>query len=350
MSIHINNKDEQNYDSNQIRFERSNRHTSEPLGSLPIQIAEKVETATATGELARSNTPPPELEERDTSIGGKVPAVPHSSHGMDSSITSIGSIDDSMDDDLLSISDSSTEDVRHMGPDDRIYSEITALVRDLAERHKTAATDGQLVNGSRSCATTSPEDQPANTPTRLPTKRGRPQKNNENSDDEEPSVPPPKREKQNKEKDLAKYLACPFAKNDPIKHYTCFSRRLSRIRDVKQHLARKHTPEFYCSRCSVIFPDQNSLQEHIGNAAGLFCTPSSLLDGISQYQRSQLSRKSNSKLSEEKQWFSMWDIIFPGHERPESAYMDLGFSGDFRSFKEYSHRRAVAAVVDWVTD
>jgi hypothetical protein len=53
-----------------------------------------------------------------------------------------------------------------------------------------------------------------------------------------------------------------------------------------------------------------------------------------------LTRKSNSSLSEEDQWFEIWEIIFPetqfpGLRRPISAYMDTGLSKEMRLFREY---------------
>ncbi|KAI0880561.1 uncharacterized protein GGS22DRAFT_82957 [Annulohypoxylon maeteangense] len=351
MSTCINNKEDHDFNPIWTYSERLDHNTGEPLDSLSIRSAEKVETPIPLQESIKPNTTSPEPAEFSTRAGlTDVPESPRSSSSVDSysiSIISVGSIDESIDDDSPSVSDSSVECIGHLGFNDIIYSEITALVHDLVVEY-TTTTGGQYFGGNGQITATSSgspftqHQQPAC----LPKKRGRVQKNNENSDDEDLPRPPPKKEKQNKGKDIARHLACPFAKKDPMRHHACFSKRLSRIRDVKQHLARKHTPEFYCNRCLAIFPNQNNLQEHIGDPAGLFCTPSSLLDGISQYQRSRLSCKSNPKLSEEEQWFSMWDIIFPGYERPKSAYVDFGFSGDFCAYKEYSHHRAAAAVVE----
>ncbi|KAI2468485.1 hypothetical protein F4781DRAFT_397869 [Annulohypoxylon bovei var. microspora] len=39
-------------------------------------------------------------------------------------------------------------------------------------------------------------------------------------------------------------------------------------------------------------------------------------------------------------------MIFPGRERPDSAYADFGLSEDLCSYREYSHGRAVAAVIE----
>ncbi|KAI3554014.1 hypothetical protein CABS02_05733 [Colletotrichum abscissum] len=44
-------------------------------------------------------------------------------------------------------------------------------------------------------------------------------------------------------------------------------------------------------------------------------------EGISEDQSRQLTRKVDRRLSEEQQWFSVWDIVFPDVPRPESAYL-----------------------------
>ncbi len=151
-----------------------------------------------------------------------------------------------------------------------------------------------------------------------------------------PELPPPTRFKRHASSKLPnKILVCPFWKADPKRHRSCFRRTLSRVRDVKQHLARVHSPEFYCDRCSAIFPDGEAYRQHVSNPAGLLCTPSRQLDGISHLQRRQISCKSNPKLSEEGQWFAVWDVIFPSRSRPSSAYRDAGISEDLCSFREF---------------
>lgn len=231
-----------------------------------------------------------------------------SSHEVNRHKILIGSGDDPINYDLSS--DSSLGDIEYFDLDNKIRYEISTLVLELAISYRTQAADRQSTSEGRSNATVSNGSQFAHPPTAYLSKRRRhAEKNNENSDDEESPNSPSKRRKQNKGEGQIRYLACPFARNDPRKHGACFSNRLSRIRDVKQHLVRKHTPGFYCSRCLVIFTDQSSHELHTGNAAGLFCKPSSRLDGISQSQRSQLSRKSNPKLSEEEQWLSIWDEV-----------------------------------------
>ncbi|RFU24821.1 hypothetical protein B7463_g11519, partial [Scytalidium lignicola] len=60
-----------------------------------------------------------------------------------------------------------------------------------------------------------------------------------------------------------------------------------------------------------------------------------ILEGISHHQQRQLTRKSKSSLSEENQWFAIWEILFPGRQRPISAYVEAGLSMQMRRFREY---------------
>lgn len=51
-----------------------------------------------------------------------------------------------------------------------------------------------------------------------------------------------------------------------------------------------------------------------------------------------MGRRSNSKLSEEDQWFLLWDAVFPDHPRPRSAYREGCVSEELSSFREFCAR------------
>ncbi|KAK1957421.1 hypothetical protein LY78DRAFT_554997, partial [Colletotrichum sublineola] len=133
-------------------------------------------------------------------------------------------------------------------------------------------------------------------------------------------------------------LACPFGKMSPSKHSGCSRYQLKRIRDVKQHLKRKHTPDDYCRRCLRIFRDEESLTQHVSKPDGFGCQPApqgKTLEGLSQRQSRDLSRKSNPEFTDEQQWFAIWDIVFPGKPRPESAYLDSAVAMRICQFREH---------------
>ena len=140
-----------------------------------------------------------------------------------------------------------------------------------------------------------------------------------------------------------KFLACPFWKQDPDRHWQCFLKRLNTISYVKQHLARRHTPEFYCQRCFAILSDEPRFNTHVLHAQ---CVrgPTARLDGILPQQSRQLSRKCKGSI--EQQWFSIWDILFPGEQRPSSVYIDSDQSEDFCLFREFSQRDGLDVLLD----
>ena len=133
-------------------------------------------------------------------------------------------------------------------------------------------------------------------------------------------------------------LACPFWKRDPRKHCSCHRLKLTKINYVKQHLSRKHTPEFYCERCYAIFSDGTSHDEHVLAVVPCQRPLNARLEGITHAQNFQLIKKSNPKLSIEGKWFAIWDILFPNEAHPPSPYLDSELSEDLSSFLEYSDR------------
>ncbi|KAK4034874.1 hypothetical protein C8A01DRAFT_18393 [Parachaetomium inaequale] len=122
----------------------------------------------------------------------------------------------------------------------------------------------------------------------------------------------------------------------------CYRLRLNDTSRVKQHLGRKHAPEFYCERCRAIFPNEETHRRHHDSQS---CTPQPhRFAGITHQQQRRLSRKSRSSLSEAERWFDIWDIVFPGQPRPASPYVDANLSEDLSRFKEFAHTRGLAMI------
>ncbi|KAK3314013.1 hypothetical protein B0H66DRAFT_449378, partial [Apodospora peruviana] len=142
-----------------------------------------------------------------------------------------------------------------------------------------------------------------------------------------------------------RFLACPYWKREPQRSRDCCKLKLKRIRDVKQHLHRRHTPGFYCEVCYAIFPDDDSHQDHI-LLSQCRRQPNTQLDGISHAQQRALSRKSNPSLTEEEQWFDIWKILFPAFQHPFSAYIDAELSADLCLFREHWQRTGHEVLLD----
>ncbi|KAI1635809.1 hypothetical protein F4809DRAFT_427506 [Biscogniauxia mediterranea] len=59
-------------------------------------------------------------------------------------------------------------------------------------------------------------------------------------------------------------FACPFDKSNSNKYSDCRTNILTRIKDVKQHVYRKHSkPHLYCPFCFQVFANANSRDTHI---------------------------------------------------------------------------------------
>lgn len=156
-----------------------------------------------------------------------------------------------------------------------------------------------------------------------------------NTDGSEPSSSQTTSSKRRRIVDQKSTFACPYAKKDPMSYKDCYRYTLSRIRDVKQHLARCHRNPPYCPRCRGIFQTEDERDEHIRDVP---CPlrPSIKFEGITESQRRQLAKKSASNTSLEAQWFTVFDILFPGHDpRPQSPYIDNELLQDITLYQDF---------------
>ncbi|KAH6655065.1 hypothetical protein BKA67DRAFT_534009 [Truncatella angustata] len=116
-------------------------------------------------------------------------------------------------------------------------------------------------------------------------------------------------------------LACPFAKKDPITYEHCHKYELKEIKHVKQHLKRCHLIS-YCARCRVSFPNQLALERHHRDDDACARSDRPVPEGMTLEQHEILKPRTNHKLSLEEQWYFIWDVLFPGRERPATPYKD----------------------------
>ena len=257
------------------------------------------------------------------------------------------SLEYSLDSDMFSISESS-DDVELLDSQETIYPILNNILHRLLSGFRIAAqyqsSPGESRGNSGPVATTTESAHTGNTSRPSQKRNLSPEEEGGPSEDGEdgPRPPPLKKVKSGQGTKVQKCFACPYLKWDPMKYSRCCERKLSRIRDVKQHLIRKHTPEFYCQTCQAAnFLNDDILQRHIKIGK---CTrrDRTILDGISYQQRSRLSRHSKRKASEEEQWFVIWEILFPSLRRPSSVYLDANLTLEMRHFREYVEHRGQA--------
>lgn len=141
-------------------------------------------------------------------------------------------------------------------------------------------------------------------------------------------------------------LACPFVKKDPVTYRSCYTYELKRIQDVKQHLSRRHQLPIYCPRCMDIFDAENKRDEHIRQSNCLLQEPIPF-EGVTRTQKEQLTQRVSPKMTLEAQWFTIFEILFPGHRpRPKSAYINAELSVDLEGFQDFMHCRGPAIILE----
>ncbi|KAF4494795.1 hypothetical protein FAGAP_9070 [Fusarium agapanthi] len=132
-------------------------------------------------------------------------------------------------------------------------------------------------------------------------------------DDDVVSVPRPRRE----------YLsfACPFYRKVPSRHIECLSLRLTRISDVKQHLKRRHTSNFSCTRCFKGFASSTDYEDHVLQQTCAI-TDREYNDGVSPAAQDALRSRVHKSLSPEKQWLKIWETLFGDDGHPPNPHHD----------------------------
>jgi hypothetical protein len=141
------------------------------------------------------------------------------------------------------------------------------------------------------------------------------------------------------------HLACPFYKYDGMRYMSCARLRLKRIRDVKQHLNRRHRRPMYCPVCGTVF--QNSEAWHI-HISGRSCDPADNVEveGIDDAQVKALARRVNRSLDAKEQWLSIWTILFPDSKPPSSPYMTTKVEETLGMVRDYWGRHGQLLVAE----
>jgi len=261
---------------------------------------------------------------------------------------------DSTDLDMLSISDSSVQlDLFGLGP---IASEFLIRVFHLLLDEWEAVQCGPQSSGSngQSSSATASQPQPSlpstSTNSHQPNRKRCRSPNRPDDRSDQGDIPNPLPKKVRPDQSVRKLFACPFWKMNPERYQDCFSKRLARIRDVKQHLSRQHTPEFYCERCFQVFTNKQIHATHVMAAEPCPARPSGKLKGVSNEQRKALSKKSPRWQTAPQQWYTVWNILFGADVRqPDSPYMDFERLRDFDAFVDLCQQRVSAMLAEQLT-
>jgi hypothetical protein len=168
------------------------------------------------------------------------------------------------------------------------------------------------------------------------------QANNDSADeDDNDGRRPPVRKRPNiTESDLAQKFACPYYKLDIENNTNCAVLKLSRIRDVKNHLIRRHWSAFMCNRCWKNFDCAEARRGHP-------CEEQDWQAGqdLRPDQRHELSKRREQGTSEQNEWFQIWDICTDKRRpQPASPYNDSGRWGQVAIFMEFLFTHGPTAI------
>ncbi|KAF5662845.1 hypothetical protein FHETE_7739 [Fusarium heterosporum] len=157
---------------------------------------------------------------------------------------------------------------------------------------------------------------------------------------------PAKSKRLKKQQESHLRLACPYYKYDPVRYRQCHAKVLKRNSYVKQHLFRSHMQPIYCFRCMSTWPSDEELGKHLRTQR---CEVREKMapEGITTEQKRKLqSRLGGQNKSESDQWFELYAILFPGAQKPKSAYLDGELSEDVESLREFIERRGTDIMMD----
>ncbi|KAH8881379.1 hypothetical protein GQ53DRAFT_773336 [Thozetella sp. PMI_491] len=132
-------------------------------------------------------------------------------------------------------------------------------------------------------------------------------------------------------------FACPLYKKNPFLHMDCLNLKLTRIRDVKQHIQRRHCPStFYCPTCYQTFPSMNHRDHHI---RARLCQPRSAplideLNSVSQEAQGLLKKRATA-LTPIKQWDQIWEILFKDAPIPSNRYLGSMFEETISMMRDF---------------
>ncbi|VUC29563.1 unnamed protein product [Clonostachys rosea] len=119
--------------------------------------------------------------------------------------------------------------------------------------------------------------------------------------------------------------ACPFFRHDPLGNMNCLKLKLKRIRDVKQHIQRRHNKSGnYCQKCWESFPNRKKKEEHLNldNCEPIDQSLSVKKGGISAEAQEKLKHRAQRSKSGDQQWHDVYDIVFKGQQGPDRSSLE----------------------------
>ncbi|KAH6889284.1 hypothetical protein B0T10DRAFT_606616 [Thelonectria olida] len=143
-------------------------------------------------------------------------------------------------------------------------------------------------------------------------------------------------------------FACPCQLRNPGQCQNCIKHGgFPTIRHLTRHLLAAHRKPYYCPRCYEIFALSATCDDHIRQRCCILRRPQDV-EGLSNAQMKRLSRRPDTSLSREEQWYSIWATIFPDDERPETPYFLTSTESYMRSLRDFWAQKGFEIVSNFI--
>ncbi|KAK8112467.1 hypothetical protein PG984_012993 [Apiospora sp. TS-2023a] len=118
-------------------------------------------------------------------------------------------------------------------------------------------------------------------------------------------------------------FACPYYKENPHKYIDCLAyTSIGLVKNVKQHMFRCHKhPDHYCPTCGDKFPTEADTNTHIRARRCDWRDVSH--PGMNKDQQARITTITKDRTrgrSDTDKWYDIWEVLFPGRDRPDSPY------------------------------
>jgi hypothetical protein len=148
---------------------------------------------------------------------------------------------------------------------------------------------------------------------------------------------------------LRHVLACPFYKHNPTKYRLCLTRAdLRGVGDLVQHLWNSHHRPHYCPACFSEFETAAICDDHIRErSCPLRQAP--MPDGLSEEQIQQLSQLvPTPEITEAEQWYSIWDLVFPGEQAPSVPYLSSELESTICELRHFWSEKGEGVIAEFL--
>jgi hypothetical protein len=145
-----------------------------------------------------------------------------------------------------------------------------------------------------------------------------------------------------------RHFACPIHLQNPTRRQNCLKYGgFPTIPHLSRHILTDHYKPYDCPICFETFDLLGACDDHIRKDE-CRTKPRQQRDRLSNNQRRRLSRRPDPSLSKEEQWYSIWNIIFPGVERPSTPYLSASMESRVLALRAFWSKNGLGIVSEFV--